>query len=46
MRVESVLQGNEGLIWFGFVYTAVLSLVVVWPLAYLFKKLPGFRDVL
>jgi len=37
---------EEGVVWFGFVITALLSMVVVWPVAYLLKKLPLLRDVL
>jgi len=37
---------EEGVVWFGFVITALLSMVVVWPVAYLLRKLPLLRDVL
>jgi len=37
---------EEGVVWFGFVMTALLSMVVVWPVAYLLRKLPLLRDVL
>lgn len=30
----------------GWAYTAVLSMAIVWPLAFYLRKLPGLRDVL
>lgn len=38
--------GNAGLLLLGWVYTAVLGQLIVWPLAWGVKKLPGFNQIL
>ena len=37
---------NNWLIWFGWVYAVVLSLLILWPLAWCIRKLPGLRLIL
>jgi hypothetical protein len=37
---------EEPQIWFGWAYTTVLTLLVVFPLAYFLRKLPVLRDIL
>jgi len=41
--VES--QG-EGLLWLGFLYTVIVSNILLWPLAWLLRQMPVLRDVI
>uniref|UniRef100_A0A6U6I1X9 Acyltransferase 3 domain-containing protein n=1 Tax=Alexandrium andersonii TaxID=327968 RepID=A0A6U6I1X9_9DINO len=42
-----VVQSDSGLlVWGGWVYCSVISLITSWPLAWAVKQLPGFRRVL
>lgn len=46
-KVVDVIQcSGEWMIWLGAAYTSVLSLLIVWPLAWFIKQLPLVRDVL
>jgi len=36
----------QALTWLGFVYTSVVTTVIIWPLSYGLSKLPGFNQVL
>ena len=38
--------GQEGYVWGGYAFVAVLSQLAVWPLAHLFRQLPLVRRVL
>jgi hypothetical protein len=42
----SCTQVGEGSLWLGWTCSTALSLLVVWPLASLLRKLPGAREVL
>ena len=37
---------GDGFIWFGFIYTSVLSIIFVYLFAWIIKKLPGLRHIL
>lgn len=38
--------GNDGLLWFGWVYTSICSLLLVWPLSWSLRQLPGLNKIL
>ena len=38
--------GGDGRVWIGFWYTAVLSQLCTWPIAYKLRQLPGLRRIL
>ena len=38
--------GNDWLVLFGWIYTVVVSLLIVWPLAHYIRQLPGLRNIL
>ena len=42
---ESAAQ-QEAVAWLGTLFLCVVSNLIVWPLAWLIRSLPGFRDVL
>jgi hypothetical protein len=46
LEVAMTTPLEEPQLWFGWVYTTVLTLLVVFPLAYFLKKLPVLRDIL
>eukprot|EP01084_Bolivina_argentea_P107414 192041_1 len=37
---------NDALVWLGWIYTVVLSLIIVWPLAWGMRRLPGLNQIL
>jgi hypothetical protein len=45
-RISMTTPIDELHLWLGWAYTTVLTLVVVFPLAYFLKKLPVLRDIL
>jgi len=44
--VSTTSLGNDGWIWLGWVYVATLSQFIVWPLAWVVRKLPLLNKVL
>ena len=37
---------SDWFIWLGWVYTVLVSLLVLWPLAWCIRRLPGLRSIL
>ena len=37
---------HDGLVWLGFAYTSILSLLILWPSAHFIRKLPGLNQIL
>ena len=38
--------GHDYLIWIGWIYTVILSLFILWPLAHFIRQLPGLNKIL
>ena len=38
--------GNDGWVWAGYLFIAITSQLVVWPLAHFFRQLPFIREVI
>ena len=43
--LASVTVIDNGLLWAGFISVGVVTQLVVWPLSWLLRKLPGIRNV-
>ena len=38
--------GGDIYLWVGFIYTSILAMIVLYPIAWIIKKLPGLRHIL
>ena len=37
---------NPNLVFPGFLFTSVITLIIIWPMAYFIRSIPGFSQVL
>mmetsp|Transcript_102251 Transcript_102251/g.181557 ORF Transcript_102251/g.181557 Transcript_102251/m.181557 type:complete len:484 (+) Transcript_102251:57-1508(+) len=46
VQMAFLVEGGEGLLWLGFLYTVSVTLIIVWPFAWLLRKMPLLNQVL
>ena len=45
-NVSKTHFGHDYLVWIGWVYTTVVSLVIVWPIAWCIRRIPGMDKIM